>query len=102
MVRTVSVRAVAMVLVPRDVRAGRGAVAALLREGPGVQAVATMVDYRHTVGRVLVPVFGAMMLEEWRASLTTAARTRSKQLTILNGIPPAGPEAVRAAAEPRD
>jgi integrase len=54
----------------------------------------TMVDYRHTVGRVLVPVFGPLMLEEvtapmveaWRASLTTAARTRNKQLTILNGI----------------
>jgi integrase len=53
-----------------------------------------MVDYRHTVGRVLVPVFGPLMLEEvtapmveaWRASLTTAARTRNKQLTILNGI----------------
>jgi hypothetical protein len=56
----------------------------------------TMVEYRHTVGRVLVPVFGALMLEEvtapmieeWRASLTTAARTRNKQLTILNGIFP--------------
>jgi integrase len=54
----------------------------------------TMVDYRHTVARVLVPVFGPLMLEEitapaieaWRASLTTAARTRNKQLTILNGI----------------
>jgi integrase len=54
----------------------------------------TMVDYRHTVGRVLVPVFGPLMLEEvtapmieeWRAALTTAARTRNKQLTILNGI----------------
>jgi integrase len=54
----------------------------------------TMVDYRHTVNRVLVPVFGEMLLEDitapaveaWRASLTTAARTRKKQLTILNGI----------------
>ena len=54
----------------------------------------TMVDYRHTVARVLVPVFGPLLLEEitapaieaWRASLTTSARTRNKQLTILNGI----------------
>ena len=54
----------------------------------------TMVDYRHTVNRVLVPVFGPLLLEDitapaieaWRASLTTAARTRNKQLTILNGI----------------
>ncbi len=54
----------------------------------------TMVDYRHTVNRVLVPVFGPVLLEDitapaieaWRASLTTAARTRNKQLTILNGI----------------
>jgi integrase len=54
----------------------------------------TMVDYRHTVDRVLVPVFGDVLLEDisapaieaWRASLTTAARTRNKQLTILNGI----------------
>jgi integrase len=54
----------------------------------------TMVDYRHTVNRVLVPVFGELLLEDitapgieaWRASLTTSARTRNKQLTILNGI----------------
>ncbi len=54
----------------------------------------TMVDYRHTVNRVFVPVFGPVLLEDitapaieaWRASLTTAARTRNKQLTILNGI----------------
>jgi integrase len=54
----------------------------------------TMVDYRHTVNRVLVPVFGPLLLEDitapaieaWRASLQTAARTRNKQLTILNGI----------------
>jgi integrase len=54
----------------------------------------TMVDYRHTVTRVLVPVFGPLLLEDitapaietWRASLTTSARTRNKQLTILNGI----------------
>ena len=54
----------------------------------------TMVDYRHTVNRVLVPVFGSLLLEHitapaietWRASLQTAARTRNKQLTILNGI----------------
>src|SRR3954447_21332781 len=54
----------------------------------------TMVDYRHTVGRVLVPVFGAMLLEEitapmieaWRAGQTTAARTRNKQLTIFSGV----------------
>ena len=54
----------------------------------------TMVDYRHTVARVLVPVFGPLLLEAitapaieaWRASLTTSARTRNKQLTILNGI----------------
>jgi integrase len=54
----------------------------------------TMVDYRHTVNRVLVPVFGELLLEDiaapaieaWRASLQTAARTRNKQLTILNGI----------------
>ena len=53
-----------------------------------------MVDYRHTVNRVLVPVFGSLLLEDitalsieaWRASLQTAARTRNKQLTILNGI----------------
>jgi integrase len=54
----------------------------------------TMVDYRHTVTRVLVPIVGPLLLEDitapaietWRASLTTAARTRNKQLTILNGI----------------
>jgi integrase len=56
----------------------------------------TMVDYRHTVERVLVPVpvFGPLLLEEitpaaieaWRGSLRTAARTRNKQLTILNGV----------------
>jgi integrase len=54
----------------------------------------TMVDYRHTVSRVLVPIFGPLLLEDitapaietWRASLTTSARTRNKQLTILNGI----------------
>jgi hypothetical protein len=54
----------------------------------------TMVDYRHTVDRVLVPVFGEQLLDDisaraietWRASLTTSARTRNKQLTILNGI----------------
>lgn len=54
----------------------------------------TMVDYRHTVDRVLVPVFGELLLEDisaaaietWRGSLTASARTRNKQLTILNGI----------------
>ncbi|MCW2986182.1 MAG: site-specific integrase [Conexibacter sp.] len=54
----------------------------------------TMVDYRHTVERVLVPVFGPLLLDDitapaieaWRASLSTSARTRNKQLTILNGI----------------
>lgn len=54
----------------------------------------TMVDYRHTVSRVFVPIFGPLLLEEisapaieaWRASMTTSARTRNKQLTILNGI----------------
>jgi integrase len=54
----------------------------------------TMVDYRHTIGRVLVPEFGPLMLEQitapmieaWRARQTTAARTRNKQLTILNGV----------------
>jgi integrase len=54
----------------------------------------TMVDYRHTVSRVLVPIFGPLLLEDisppaieaWRASLTTSARTRNKQLNILNGI----------------
>ncbi|WP_027005021.1 tyrosine-type recombinase/integrase [Conexibacter woesei] len=54
----------------------------------------TMVDYRHTVSRVFVPIFGPLLLEDisaptieaWRASMTTSARTRNKQLTILNGI----------------
>jgi integrase len=54
----------------------------------------TMVDYRHTVSRVLVPIFGPLLLEDisppsievWRGSLTTSARTRNKQLTILKGI----------------
>lgn len=53
-----------------------------------------MVDHRHTVNRVLAPVFGPVLLEDitalaieaWRASLSTAARTRNKQVTILNGI----------------
>jgi hypothetical protein len=74
----------------RDVLASHRRMAALLRRGPRGQAV----DYRNTVNRVLIPVFGALLLEDitalaiegWRASLQTAARTRNKQLTILNGI----------------
>jgi len=54
----------------------------------------TMVDYRHTVNRVLVPTFGDLPLEVitpqaievWRSGQKTSARTRNKQLTILNGI----------------
>lgn len=54
----------------------------------------TMVDYRHTVSRVFISIFGPLLLEDitppaietWRASLTTSARTRNKQLTILNDI----------------
>jgi integrase len=54
----------------------------------------TMRDYRHTVNRALVPVFGELPIEVItpqaieirRARLKTSARTRNKQLTILNGI----------------
>lgn len=54
----------------------------------------TMVDYRHTVDRLLIPTFGSLPIEAvtpqaievWRAGLGTSARTRNKQLTILNGI----------------
>ena len=54
----------------------------------------TMVDYRHTVQRVLVPAFGPLLLEDisapaieaWRAGQTTSARTRNKQLTIFSGV----------------
>jgi hypothetical protein len=54
----------------------------------------TMRDYRNTVERRLLPFFGGMrldaitpqMIETWRASLTSGARTKNKQLTILNGI----------------
>jgi integrase len=54
----------------------------------------TMVDYRNTVHRRFVPEFGPLLLEDvtapmieaWRARQTTSARTRNKQLTILNGI----------------
>jgi integrase len=54
----------------------------------------TMQDYRHTVRRVLIPFFGALpveaitpqAIEVWRTGLKTSARTRNKQLTILNGI----------------
>jgi hypothetical protein len=54
----------------------------------------TMRNYRNTVERRLMPFFGGMrldaitpqMIETWRASLTSGARTKNKQLTILNGI----------------
>jgi hypothetical protein len=54
----------------------------------------TMRDYRNTVERRLMPFFGGMRLdaitpqtiETWRASTTSGARTKNKQLTILNGI----------------
>jgi hypothetical protein len=51
-------------------------------------------DYRNTVERRLMPFCGGMRLEDitpqlietWRASLRSGARTKNKQLTILNGI----------------
>jgi integrase len=54
----------------------------------------TMRDYRNTVERRLMPFFSGMRLEDvtpqlietWRASMTSGARTKNKQLTILNGI----------------
>jgi integrase len=54
----------------------------------------TMRDYRNTVERRLMPFFGGVRLEDitpqlietWRASMTSGARTKNKQLTILNGI----------------
>jgi integrase len=54
----------------------------------------TIRDYRNTVERRLMPFFGGVrldaitpqMVETWRASLTSGARTKNKQLTILNGI----------------
>jgi hypothetical protein len=52
----------------------------------------TMRDYRNTVERRLMPFLGGVrldaitpqMIETWRASLTSGARTKNKQLTILN------------------
>ena len=54
----------------------------------------TVRDYRNTVERRLMPFFGGMrldaitpqMIETWRASLTIGARTKNRQLAILNGI----------------
>lgn len=54
----------------------------------------TMQDYRRAVERRLLPWLGdaplesitPKVIEAWRASTATSARTKNKQLTILNGI----------------
>jgi integrase len=54
----------------------------------------TLRDYKNSIERRMLPWFGGMALEKvtpqmivsWRASLPGGARTKNKQMTILNGI----------------
>jgi integrase len=54
----------------------------------------TMRDYRNTIERRMLPFFAGVpleritpqMIEAWRASMASGARTKNKQMTILNGI----------------
>jgi Phage integrase, N-terminal SAM-like domain len=54
----------------------------------------TLRDYKNTMERRIFPWFGGMplgeltpqLIEDWRASLPGGARTKNKQMTVLNGI----------------
>lgn len=54
----------------------------------------TLRDYKNTIERRMFPWLGGMpldeltpqLIEDWRASLPGGARTKNKQMTVLNGI----------------